>query len=296
MLDPSSDAQEDELIGVGYLYLDAFQYLIDVNDIVPLVAVNGAKVGHLKVRGRVWIDKIETAPSYLTVDQEKSLGDFENRLCIMRLYFESLMDLPASQSSSVYCKFNFFYHTKPYTTSRHGGQSTHPFMHSAVKIEQRITGDFLEYIGRGSLEIEVYGKRKSVGLPSVLALGNAANYTVGEGRGLGDEGEDDGTNDEGSVSSEEEEEQKEGGMSAADLMVQTLATKLEKMEDQLGRSKELAQQAILEKKDMERKMAAMKAAQEAKENPDGGGGSGSRKGGRREKEGETVASSSCTIS
>ena len=107
-LDPSCDAQEDELIGVGYLYLDAFQYLLDVNDTVPLVAVDGSKVGHLKVRGRVWIDKIETAPAYLTVDKEKSLGDFENRMCLMRLYFESLMDLPAMQSSSVYCKFNFF--------------------------------------------------------------------------------------------------------------------------------------------------------------------------------------------
>ncbi len=36
----------------------------------------------------------------------------------------------------------------------------HPFMHSAIRIDQRITGDFLEYIARGSLELEVYGKRK----------------------------------------------------------------------------------------------------------------------------------------
>ena len=40
-------------------------------------------------------------------------------------------------------------------------------MHSAIKIEQRITGDFLEYISRGSLELEVYGKRKSAGVPSL---------------------------------------------------------------------------------------------------------------------------------
>ncbi len=290
-LDPSCDAQEDELIGVGYLYLDAFQYLLDVNDVVPLVALDGSKVGHLKVRGRVWIDKIETAPAYLTVDREKSLADFENRMCLMRLYFESLMDLPSMQSSSVYCKFNFFYHSKPYTTLRHGGQSTHPFIHSAIKIEQRITGDFLEYIDRGSLEIEVYGKRKSVGMPTQAALGSAANYTVGEVKGMVEE-EEDSSSELGSESEEEEQERKEGGMSEADYMVQTLASKLEKIEDQLSRSKELAQQAITEKKEMERKFAAMKAAQEAEDGPEATGG---RKGGRREQVAETAASSACTV-
>ena len=81
-------------------------------------------------------------------------------------------------------------------------------------------------------------------------------------------------------------------MSEADYMVQTLASKLEKIEDQLSRSKELAQQAITEKKEMERKFAAMKAAQEAKDGPEATGG---RKGGRREQVAETAASSACIV-
>jgi len=158
--DPFNDTQEDELIGVGYLYLDSLQYLVDTNDVVPIVSLQGHRCGAIKIRGRAWIDKIETAPPYLTVDKETNLRDFDGKNCVLRLYIESLMDLPANHCSSTFVRFNFFYHNKPYITARHGGCSQHPFLHNAIRIDQRITGDFLEYIARGSLEMEVYGKRK----------------------------------------------------------------------------------------------------------------------------------------
>ena len=79
-------------------------------------------------------------------------------------------------------------------------------------------------------------------------------------------------------------------MSEADSMVQNLVSKVEKLESQLSRSKELAQQAITEKKDMERKLAAMKTAQDINDDPE----SSRRRGGRREKE-EKAASSACVV-
>jgi len=158
--DPFNDTQEDELIGVGYLSLDSLQYLVDTNDIVPIVSLQGNRCGAIKIKGRTWIDKIETAPPYLTVDKETNLRDYDGRNCVLRLYIESLMDLPSNHCSSTFVRFNFFYHLKPYITARHGGCSQHPFLHSAIRIDQRITGDFLEYIARGSLEMEVYGEKK----------------------------------------------------------------------------------------------------------------------------------------
>ena len=199
-MDPFNDSQEDELIGVGYLYLDGVQYLTDIDDTIALVSLEGKRVGNLKIKGRSWIDKIETAPSYLTVDSEKSLNMFEGKNCILRIYFESLTDLPKNHCSSTYVRFNFFYHNNSYVTVRHGGASVHPYIHDAIRIEQKITGDFLEYVKRGSIELEVYGKRKPLETRhSAISTTLKKNYITGES--IPEEEEKDG---------EVEDEKKEG--------------------------------------------------------------------------------------
>jgi hypothetical protein len=43
--DPFKDDLEDELIGVGFLYLDGLQYLLDVDENVPLINMAGRTVG-----------------------------------------------------------------------------------------------------------------------------------------------------------------------------------------------------------------------------------------------------------
>ena len=153
-----------------------------------------------------------------------------------------------------------------------------------MKVEQRITGDFLEYVNRGSLELEVYGKRRKVSGPAVQALQVIAEYRVGE---LVAEEDDASEESEGEDAADDGGEEK-AAMSEADMMVQSLASKLEKTEDLLSKSKDVTSQVIAEKKDMERKIAALKAQLEAAE-------TGSNKKGNRRGEQEEQ-SSVCVIS
>ena len=84
------DTVADELIGVGFVYLDSVQYLLDIDDCVPLTNMAGLPVGALRVRGRTWIDKVEPSPSYLSVDKERLIDEFMGKTCVLRLFFEPL--------------------------------------------------------------------------------------------------------------------------------------------------------------------------------------------------------------
>jgi len=134
---------------------------LDIDDCVPLTNLSGHKVGACRVRCRAWIDKMEPSPEYLSVDRERTLEEFVGKTCVLRLYFESLQDLPASLCASTFLNFKFFYHSKPYRTPRHGGASVNPYLNAAVRIDQKITLDFIDFVRRGSLEIEVFGKRRA---------------------------------------------------------------------------------------------------------------------------------------
>lgn len=159
-LDPFQDTADDEFIGCGYLYLDGLQFLLDLDDLVPITSLGGHRAGAVRVRCRAWIEKVETAPPYLSVDRERTLEEFVGKTLILRFYFEQLQDLPPNLCASSYVKFKFFYHTKTYKTPRHGGAGTCPYLHSTMQISQKITMDFIEYVRRASLEIEVFGKRR----------------------------------------------------------------------------------------------------------------------------------------
>jgi hypothetical protein len=134
--------------------------LLDLDDLVPMTSLGGHKAGAVRVRCRAWIEKIETAPPYLSVDRERTLEEFVGKTLVLRFYFEQLQDLPPNLCASSYVKFKFFYHTKIYKTPRHGGAGTCPYLHSTMQISQKITMDFIEYVRRASLEIEVFGKRR----------------------------------------------------------------------------------------------------------------------------------------
>ena len=249
--DPFNENQDDELIGVGYLYLDSLQYLVDTDDLVPIVSLQGHKCGAIKVKGRVWIDKIETAPPYLTVDEEKTLKNFENKNCVMRLHFESMMDLPPNHCSNTYVRFNFFYHNKPYSTARHGGQSVHPTLHSPIRVDQRITGDFLDYVARGSLELEVYGKRKptSERKPTIGAT-IKNNYLTGENlpeivRNTDEDG-DDMDEDENEAQQEEQTNWEE--------KIQELTINLQKSQNSVNANKKIIDNLAGEKTKLEEKL------------------------------------------
>ena len=158
--DSFQDTVDDELVGVGFIYLDPLQYLLDVDDLIPITDMAGHAAGAVKVRCRSWIDKIEVSPPYLSVDRERTLEEFGSKTLITRLYFEGMQDLPSNLCAATYISFKFFYHSKPYKTPRHAGATTHPHLNSTVSVDQKITPDFIEFCRRGSIEVEVYGKRR----------------------------------------------------------------------------------------------------------------------------------------
>ena len=259
--DPFNDTQEDELIGVGYLYLDTLQYLVDTNDIVPIVNLQGHKCGAIKIKGRVWVDKIETAPPYLTIDKETNLKEFESQNCVLRLYFESLMDLPPNHCSSTFVRFNFFYHNKAYTTTRHGGSSVHPFLHNAIRVDQRITGDFLEYIARGSLELEVYGKRKvkETRKPSISKT-IVNNYITGEV--IPDIVVAEPDQQETSVIESSAQKDDDGGASAEEAFeekIRDLTVNLQKSQNTLNANKKIIENLASDKSRLEDKIKRQEA-------------------------------------
>lgn len=160
--DPFIDPTDFELIGVSYIHLDSLNFLLDVNDTAPIITFKGTVGGAVKLSLRCWIDKVEPVPSYISVDKESVLNDFLNRKCIIRLHIDSCQGINAALSTEVYCAFKFFCHSSEYRTTRVRSSPTPtPFLNTVVVLEQLITPEFISYIQRRSLELEIYGCRSS---------------------------------------------------------------------------------------------------------------------------------------
>ena len=159
-LDAFQDNYDDDLIGVGFVYLDSLQYLLDINDNIPIIDINGNQSGNIKLRIRSWIDKIETLPAYLAVDKETHLSNFLDKKLIICFYFDGLQNLPEKLCSSTYVYFKFFYHRVGFKTIRHSGENVNPILGNIVRVDQRITKDFIQFLRTASLEMEVFGKKK----------------------------------------------------------------------------------------------------------------------------------------
>ena len=154
-MDPFLDVPVDEVIGVACVYLNSLYYLIDIDDAFPIVNFAGYTSGNVRVTVRGWIDKIETIPSYITVDREVTLNDFINRTLIIRININSLQDIPEHLSTGTYITFKFFYHSKVYQTPRYCGKTTTPYIKGVIAIEQKITVDFIDSIKTGYIDMEV---------------------------------------------------------------------------------------------------------------------------------------------
>jgi hypothetical protein len=103
---------------------------------------------------------MEACPEYLSVDRERRLDEFIGHNCILVFHFPGLMALDQKLCASCYVSFKFFYHAIHYRTPRHMGVSCNPELNCNVRVEQRITADFLSFIREGSIEFEVFAKRR----------------------------------------------------------------------------------------------------------------------------------------
>jgi len=153
--DPFLSTPDDELIGVSYLYPDALQYMLDINELLPIINFKGYLCGGIQLNVRAWIDEVQLTPAYLSVDKECKIDDFSNHKFIMRFFFESLNDIPARFSCFNRVSFKFFYHGGNYTTPCSSEKSQNPIIGRPIVIEQLITPDFIDFLQRGSIEFEV---------------------------------------------------------------------------------------------------------------------------------------------
>jgi hypothetical protein len=159
--DPFLDIPGDGLIGVGYLYLDSLQYMLDIDENITLVNFKGRVSGQLRILVRVWIDKVTVEPSYVSADEEMKMDKYLDHTAHIRLHMSSLQGINASLCCKTHAEFKFFFHTKKYKTPQHAGYAPNPLINHTFSLHQKITPDFLDFLQNGSLEIEVWGKHVS---------------------------------------------------------------------------------------------------------------------------------------
>ena len=147
--------------------MDPIQYLLDINNSIPIISYAGKTAGTIHLRTRSWIDSVDTQPSYISVDKEVVLSDHINHVCMIKIHFDSMRHLPKHLCSSTYAYFKFFFHAQPYRTPRYCGTAVNPELGYTVSIEQKITRDFIDFIKSGCLEIEVIRFCKMSAFPSV---------------------------------------------------------------------------------------------------------------------------------
>jgi hypothetical protein len=90
IIDPFVDIPSDEVIGVACVYLSSLYHLVDIDDSFPITNFAGYNSGTVRLTVRAWVDRIETIPSYITVDKEVVLDDFIDRNLIIRININSL--------------------------------------------------------------------------------------------------------------------------------------------------------------------------------------------------------------
>ena len=133
--------------------------MLDLDEILPILDSKGDICGSIQVSIRCWINEVEMAPAYLSTDKECRLDDFLDETLIIQFHFESLHDLPKQLCACNKLKFQFFYHTSMYTTPETTAVTKNPSLGEPIIIKQSITGDFVDYVQRGYIEIEVWGRK-----------------------------------------------------------------------------------------------------------------------------------------
>jgi hypothetical protein len=167
-----------EVIGVSFIYLDAIQYLLDIREpSLSICSFQGVIVGTIGVRIRSWIDKIETSPSYITVDKEVNLKDFIGSELILRFYFDNIQGITdkMNQYPGIKLQFKFMFHPNTYRTLPMKMIRNNMNMNinniiskenwgisSTIFVRCPITLDLLAYLKTSSLEIEIWGQNESI--------------------------------------------------------------------------------------------------------------------------------------
>lgn len=168
LLDPWKDVVQDELVGVASLFLGSLDYFFDISETVGIVSFKGEEVGLLNLHLRCSIDQVEEHPVYINIDNRATLSEFIGKKLIIRIDCNKLIDVPDTVSCNLYVRFAFYLHPNVYKSTRYHGKSTSPTLTACIIVEQLITQDFIEFIQRESLDIEVWGRREKYMSSSTL--------------------------------------------------------------------------------------------------------------------------------
>ena len=150
----------DELVGNSYLCINRFEFLLDYNDSIRLIGLNGHPLGYIKLSVRCWIDEVLPIPSYITANVIPSLKQFIDHKLIINIHFEYISGLPLNQCADSFISFKFLGHLSIYRTPRCIGCNTSPFIDSTIQIIKPINHNLIEYIKTGILEFKVFACRK----------------------------------------------------------------------------------------------------------------------------------------
>jgi hypothetical protein len=154
------ESLSDELVGNSYLCINRIEFLLDYNDSIRLIGLNGHPLGYIKLSVRSWIDEVLPIPSYITANVIPSLKQFIDRKLIINIHFEYVPGLPFNHCADSFISFKFLGHLSIYRTPRCVGCNTSPYIDSTIQIIKPINHNLIEYIKTGILEFKVFACRK----------------------------------------------------------------------------------------------------------------------------------------
>ena len=154
--DPFVDAPDHQLIGIGFVYLDALSYLMDIQDSIPIVNFQGSVAGYVDICVQATLDDSAF---------ETHLKHLKGQVLQLTIRMLAARKLPTRLSSSVFIRTKWFLQRDYLTTARATCDAFQPHFDETFSLHQLITDDLLAYLADSALELQVWGKRRRPSSP-----------------------------------------------------------------------------------------------------------------------------------
>eukprot|EP00753_Platysulcus_tardus_P020392 PLAT8018.2.p1 GENE.PLAT8018.2~~PLAT8018.2.p1 ORF type:complete len:1234 (-),score=747.63 PLAT8018.2:64-3765(-) len=168
--DPFFDPPEDQLIGRALIYLDSLSYLLDIEEVTPIIDYKGKQEGELLVDillkqpppglkpgvipdASYW-DSVDEDEDFL---EEERLQEIVGRSMFMLIRVKSARGLPRKLSLNTHVQFTLDLEDKPRVTPPCEFASINPEFNWTIVVPRVITEEFCKYVAREAIEFEVWG-------------------------------------------------------------------------------------------------------------------------------------------
>ena len=168
--DPFLDPDAKTEIGRAYVILTPLVYMIDIDDVVPIVHHQGKTEGILDIGLSLDDDQMTQFESLDTDSEDVTLKTIIGESLKLRLQVRSAKGIPKSLGHSVFVSYRFYH--KDFKTDICGKPGINPQLNHLNELCIPVTEDFIDYLTRHPLEFHVWGQ-SNVELvsaqPSVMA-------------------------------------------------------------------------------------------------------------------------------